>query len=43
MTLIQIVISVLGTIPQRLGKGTGKITNPRMTGDFADYATIKIN
>ena len=44
--MIQIVIGVLRTIPQRIGKGNGKLKkklgNKRTSGDYTIYSTIKI-
>ena len=41
--VIAIVIGVLGTIPQRLGKGTERFRNERTTRDHSDYSIIKIS
>ena len=40
VAVIQIIIGALGTIPQRLGKGTGRVRNQRTSGD---YSIIKIS
>ena len=41
-TVIPLVIGVLGTKPQRLGKGTGRIRNQRTSGYLTNYRIINI-
>ena len=42
MKMIPIVIGALRTIPQRLGKETGRLRNQRASRDHPDYIIIKI-
>ena len=41
-TVISIVIGSLRTIPQKIGKGTGRLRNKRTGGDHPDYCIIEI-
>ena len=41
VTVVPFVIGVLGTIPQRISKGTRKLGNKRTSGDYPDDS-IKI-
>ena len=40
VTVIPIVISAPGTIPKRIGKGTGGVGNKRMSGNDPDDSII---
>ena len=42
VTVMLIVIGALGTVPQRIDKGTGGIGNKNMSGDHPNYSIIKI-
>ena len=42
VTVIPIVIDALGTIPQGIGKGTGRLENKRLSGDHLDNSIVEI-
>ena len=43
VTVKSVVTGLLGTIPQRLGKETGRLRNQRTSQNHPDYSIIKID
>ena len=40
--MIPMIIGVLGTIPQKLGKGDGRVGNWRSRGHYPNYSIVDV-
>ena len=43
MTVISLEVDVLATIPQKIGKGTGRLENKKTRRDYPDFSITKIS